>query len=262
MSVIKKRRLGVLLLVVLWTVVFSHQLGAGGAEPHPERPWTREELRERLIWTSEEGTSALFLPEQVLNEVALEELPITGVDRSVLKDLVERFRKLPPGYCSSAREELKQGSADETLPLADFVADFKGAFVAEVISIEKGWTPWGWDVSSLAVVRVQQTVHDREGVVPENGAEVGLLFRGGTLQYHGVTICEKPIEGLYRPEVGDQILVAGSGWPDSRFFNGRAVFPIDGGMVQPVPYASITAGEVPRLVESLREEIRRQEVQR
>ena len=170
---------------------------ASAAEPYDQQ----------IIWMdAKERTDAMFVPERLLNEHALEDLPLSENDRSSLKSRLETAARGNP-----EREELyKQlgrtfspcppdsiaDRSPKAFSLKDHLKTQDLAFVATVEDVVPGWSFWIRQPVNMIYVKPdlllnrKLQVGDRVLAYPEPWASIVV---------NDVQICSRtPPEGFYR----------------------------------------------------------------
>lgn len=109
-----------------------------------------------------------------------------------------------------------------------------------------GYTPWGFDVAEVAYLRVATTIKtpvvdsSSERPFPSADDTVAIMFRGGSMNMYGHSICEERPANFYEPTVGSWIVATGTLYEgDSRLLIQDFVFPIEGNEVLPQPYGRL-----------------------
>lgn len=224
-----------------------------GEAGHEPPGWSRQ-----LIRLSEQSKSVIFLPENLLQSVPLEDLPIRAEDRSLLRSVVRDTSSGRRPRCAPSRWSGRPGTVEPFRDLPEMIANSESSFVGTIQSVESGWSPWLAHVAQLADVRIESVVHNIGSGQLQPGAEVWILFRGGQIRFQDVEICEDPPTGFYRPEVGNTIL--STGWPgwDPRFFNATATFKVEDGMVVPEPFSNLDPHAIPRPLGLIEERVRQE----
>jgi hypothetical protein len=206
----------------------------------------------------------MVLPEKVLNEIDLEELPILDSDRSTLfgalhdrpkrvEEFNQQFPKRPITICYPLPERQDQKVAEG--PPTDFKAIFqKSELVVRggVTATVAGWSTWVRRVVTMVYVRVEEVLNS-----PKSGVRVGdvVIYEEdhGSIQVHGAPICTDGPPGLYGTAVGDELLIAAAHWendPDLLIL--PYVFPMENRKVS--SKAFVPVGKAPSVaLEDLRQ---------
>lgn len=210
---------------------------------------------------------SVFLPEDLLTETPIDQLPISEAGRSILRRMVDqqrrpqvwaRFfagRRVPS--CVTRFSSMEPGTDPGSATLPETLADAEIVLTGQIVDVVSGWDAHYSSVAQLATVRVEEVV--RRSEVSSSLAvdrEVRVLFRGGRVRVGGTEICHRPRDGFYRPVTGDRIVVAGR--PEERglpLFVGGYVFPLKDDGVQPQPYASVVEETRSYALTGLRESI-------
>jgi hypothetical protein len=241
-----------LVLVVLGAPVAC----ASAAEPYDQQ----------IIWMdAKEHTAAMFIPERLLNEHALEDLPLVENDRSSLKSSLETAARGTP-----EREELykqlgrpflpcppasRDDRSSAALALSGYLKTKDLAFVAAIEDVVPGWSFWAGQPVNMVYVRPVLILH---GKLPREGRVLIYPERWASIKVNDVKVCYRtPPEGFYRARKGDEILVSGILNPlNSRVLGSVSEFPISRGKILPQPY-SMVQDFVPVAIDDLIREMRR-----
>ena len=224
-----------------------------------------ERYDQQIIWKDvEERTAAMFVPESLLNEHALEDLPLVEDDRSSLKLSLETAAR-----GTSEREELykqlgrkyipcppasRDDRSPKALSLSAYLKAAGLAFIATIEDVVPGWSFWTGQpidmvyVRPLSVLRGKLPPEDRALVYPQDWE---------TITVKNVKVCyNAPPEGFYRARKGDKVLVGGlSLYPSNpQVIYGASQVPISKGKVLPQPYSWVL-DFTPITVDDLRHEL-------
>jgi hypothetical protein len=226
-----------------------------GATP-PRVGEAAEDLATRILWVDQAHMRAIFIPQRVLENIPIDELPLSSFDRHHLREQVENFAKGRRGcdYPDQAQEE--QGSASKTYLLDELISYYPAAIVGVVQRIEAGWSILNLHAAEVAYVLVEEVVFERQGGrAPEKGAVVGAIYPGGSTVVGRTPVCQEREEAYYEPAVGDSVLLVGGLPPegDSLHYVENMSFPISKeGAVFSQPYMNLDKEERWRALDELR----------
>ena len=174
---------------------------ASAAEPYDEQ----------IIWMdAKERAAAMFVPERLLNEHALEDLPLVENDRSSLKSRLETAaRGNPEGEelykqlgrtflpCPPASRDDRSSGA---LALSGYLKIKDLAFVAAVEDVVPGWSFWAGQPVNMVYVKPVLILH---GKLPTDDRVLIYPERWASITVNGVQVCYRtPPEEFYRARKG------------------------------------------------------------
>lgn len=219
-----------------------------------ERPKEEPGIAERISWLSEERGHLLFIPQIVLDRSHLDELPVERSStlrlRLKMKRHPERFRSQFSGgvvpECWPAGAAARQGTDPHPHDLAGLLKLSSEVYVGTIRQIVPGWDFHRNQVGQMAIVEIEERLRAADPeTLPPVADEVFVLFGGGTIRVGGTELCDEIPSGYHRPEIGESILLSGYRYPsNSSYFEGR-LFAIDGGNVQPQPFAALREEQAP-----------------
>jgi hypothetical protein len=228
---------------------------ASAAEPYDQQ----------IIWMdAKERTDAMFVPERLLNENTLEDLPLIENDRSSLKSILEGAARGNP-----EREELYKQLGRKYIPCPPASRDDRSpkalsllnhlkarglAFVATVEDVVPGWSFWIRQPVNMAYVK---PLLDLRGTLQTADRVLAYPEEWASITVNNVEVCyNTPPEGFYRARKGDKVLVSGLllFQPNPRVIYGAAQFLISGGRVLPQPYSGVL-DFTPIAIDDLRREL-------
>jgi hypothetical protein len=175
-----------------------------------------------VVWSDAARTMLMFVPERVLDQIPLDQLPVPD---SVLAKLKAQ---LPPGDCLPMRIGGGLGPPrDDARPLLDVLARDRLAFVGKVTVVERGFSSWREAVATMIHVQVEEAFKSEDGAVRPGDV---LLFAGygGSISFRGATVCSaEGGEHPFVPGVGQRVFVMGLySLPGSRFIQGAIAYPV------------------------------------
>ncbi len=225
-----------LLVLVLWTVPAAC---ASAAEPYDRQ----------MIWMeAKEHNSAMFVPERLLNEHTLENLPLTDAERSWLQSHLDRAARGNPererDYKRIGRTYMPcpPASVDDrslkALSLLDYLKTTDLAFVATIEDVVPGWSFWIGQPVNMVYVKPVLVLHGRQKT---DDRVLIYAERWASITVNGAQVCSStPPEGFYRARKGDEVLVGAFLYPPNpQILDGVNVFPTREGKIIPQPYSMV-----------------------
>lgn len=229
---------------------------AGGSDLPPN---VRRELDAQILWADDAHTSAVFIPQQVLQRTPVAELPLDQAARIGLELEIANFKGR--GYTCNGGEfgPSEQGSADVTYSFEETLQQYPLAVVGEVVHVVSGWAVASSEAAEAAYVRVDEVLFEEEvGAAPAVGTVVGIFRRGGQVVIGDTTLCRDWPQGFYRPFVGDRIALTGYyRTEDPPFFIVAFRFPVVDDQLLAQPYGGLQKEETVRSLGDLRSRLRR-----
>lgn len=239
-----------------------------------DQPREKADLGGQIVWMADDQRRPLFIPQSVLDRVALERLPLSEDERGFFARRLDRQRRPElyqmqyPGHrvplCEQHSTPGAQGSASNATDLASLMARSEAVFAGEISSVESGIDPRRFEVAQLAFIKIEEVMACRSKLRCPNEKElVEILFRGGSVNIGGTTLCDEGTRGFYQPKEGDRILVGGHvGGEGEGLFSAERVFPLQGSEIVPQPYESLVEGRCSQTIQDLKyrmTEIRKEE---
>lgn len=235
---------------------------------------------QRIIWQSQPKGEALFIPQQVWDSTAFEELPLSSLDRTGIlywlglgeKPVLPRTHQLPDraDWLAEQRAKFAEPIADCQILMMDFREPRKdpsgqprplhelfigpqAGLVAEVVAVVAGASAGG-SPAEAAYLRVEEILQDRAGLL-RPGMVLATVRNKGTFVYRGVKRCDEGRPKLLNIQAGDRVLVAGvfSG-EDTEVLNTVYELKIVDGMLQEKPNLN-TTDTLPMPLEALLGEV-------
>jgi hypothetical protein len=236
------------LIVALWALPAAC---ASAVESHDRQ----------IIWMdAKEHSSAMFIPERLLNERALEDLPLTDAERSWLQSRLDRatrgnperekdYKRLGRPYLACPPASLDDRSS-KALSLLGYLKTTDLAFIATVEDVVPGWSFWIGQPVNMVYVKPVLFLHEKHQT---DDRVLIYAERWASITVNGAQVCSwTPPEGFYRARKGDKVLVGAFLYPSNpRIVDGVSVFPTSEGKVLPQPY-SMVQDFVPITVDDLR----------
>jgi hypothetical protein len=215
----------------------------------------------RLVWNDPvlRGVAA-FIPQEVLDRVAIEEIP---VDRREQESLKVQFRHRREGIgpmgkpfpdCDPSehfRYELRP--EDKPRPLEEIALEGDPT----VVTVRVEHQEIGWNIRkgvlTLNKARVVEIIRSKESL--QAGTEISFFTFGGDFVAAGVRFCSDAFKDAHLPGPGDQVLLIGWKDPANGIFGAKNFFLIDNGVLLPQPYRDIKGNRqrpLAEFIESLR----------
>lgn len=202
-----------------------------------------EDYERRILWENAEHTAAAFIPEKVLHEKQLSELPLSENTRPLLEGALYFRRNYPPRIPVSMKENPCEvlgkadpaGSYRHAKSLDELIADTPVALVGKVVEIVPGW------LTTLAHAgKAVYFVVDTILKAPEEAVKLGDIRAfekyGGEITLDGVRLCTEAVPGFYSPRLADRILLVGAMFPYDELRLVGTTFPIEKDLVLIQPY--------------------------
>lgn len=160
------------------------------------------------VWWGEIRANPLFIPDRILDQIPLDQLPIP-------KDVVGALQAKmhPPGApaeCSPMREWGQLGPVrSDAKSFVDLLATDRVAMVGRVVGIEHGFFVWTEVVGSMVRVQVDEVFKDDGGEVQPGGEVLYPIF-GGSISFQGATACSAaPGRKQFSPTLGQSLFLMG-----------------------------------------------------
>lgn len=217
-------------------------------------------FEERIIWMDTARARAMFIPQAIFDQYALEELPLTEEDREVLEGKIRMSRPIedPPPYpwwrpmpkCSWPRHGGPSEPWPSAIPMEQLIQEEEAAFVGEVVAVVQGWDTWLRYVSTAIYYRIDDILLDPKNHLRE-GEVLSTHSVGGEITIDKVEVCSYWSKGFYRPVVGDRMLLSGQYGESPDFFQATFRFPVVDDEVLPQPIGRLLDRE-PQTLEGIK----------
>lgn len=220
-----------------------------GAGPPSAELHSSEEASDRIYWVPSEPQRAAFIPESVLNEKRLEELPLSPSERYSLEWQIEAPKhpatnpidaRIKGNSCVYFNSPPPAGSDPDATDLAGLIERSVLAVFGKVVEKVPGWSPSHKHAASMIHLQIEGVLRAPEDL--QAGDRVGFVIPGETT-VHGSRLCtypSGPSRGFAEPELDDRLLLIGRGFSgDQKLIEGVNKFPIQDGLVLPQPYAML-----------------------
>lgn len=233
-----------------------------GASPPIAEPHANESAPDRIYWVPAEPHRTLFIPESVLNEKRLEELPLAPSERESLEWQIEAPKhpatnpidaRIKGSPCVDRPSPPPAGSYPEATDLAGLIERSVVAVAGRVVEKVPGWSPYHRFAAAMVHLQIEDVLRAPEDL--QAGDRVSFVIRGEAM-VHGSRLCTFPSRGFAEPELDDRLLLIGLGFSQEQsYVEAELQFPIRDGLVLPQPYASLR-DQAPRPLAPLLERFR------
>ncbi|MEM7481728.1 MAG: hypothetical protein AAF481_11185 [Acidobacteriota bacterium] len=205
-----------------------------------------------ILWKNTRYREALFIPEAVLRDAEVADLPLDEHSRELLELKIGFVRNPPEYYFPNPRygpdlecRERRRLGGSEPWPtargLVESLEPMPLVLIARVLDVIVGWCSWPRSVGRVAWLEPETVLHNEGEDLPPYIA-ILLQSMGGETVVSNTRVCTiKHVNGLTLPSPGDLILIAGTTgtFPDPFFVNARFEFPVENGFIQPQTYRDI-----------------------
>ncbi|MEM7481730.1 MAG: hypothetical protein AAF481_11195 [Acidobacteriota bacterium] len=205
-----------------------------------------------ILWMNTRYREALFIPEAVLRDAEVADLPLDQYSRELLELKIGFVRNPPEYYAPNPRygpdlecRERRRIGGSEPWPtargLVESLEPMPLVLTARVLDVVKGWRALPRGVGRVAWLAPETVFHNDGEDLPPYFA-ILLQSMGGETVVSNTKVCTiKDVNGLTLPSPDDLILIIGtkSRIPDPNFVKVRFEFPVEKGFVQPQTYREI-----------------------
>jgi hypothetical protein len=202
---------------------------------------------QKIIWMdAKDHSQVMFVPERLLNEKELTDLPLTEQNRSYLQgamgrlEYVEEYRKrtgrTQEPLCPDVNVSPRWRDASS---LQELLQKEPLSFFATIEEVVPGYSFLRFSPVSMVYLKPENVL--RGDASSLQGAKSLLYLEPwGSIVIKGNPVCWKPPSGFYRARRGDRVLVVGSQFrANPEVLVDNYVFPVSGGAVYPQPFPAV-----------------------
>ena len=198
-------------------------------EPHMVSDEVARLLNDPGVWWGEVRANPLFIPDRILDQIPMEQLPIPKGVASTLRASIH-----PAGSaesCSPIRDDEWGGigtAREYAKQFNDVLANDQVAVIGKVVGIEHGYLVWRSAVATMVQLQVEEVIKSDGEVKP--GIEVLYPILGGSITFQGNTVCSV-MPGLqpFTPALGEKLYLMGiSTIPETHLVQAGIGFPVNG----------------------------------
>lgn len=229
------------------------------AENRVETGAAADSAREtQILFADSVHEHPLFLPQRVLESTPIDELPISSIEKKVLRSDVRNFSDEKRGYRCDSSEAQEQGGQDLTYSFEDYLRLHPVVVTGRIIELVPEWSIQWMKVARAAYVEVEEVIWKKTTAsAPAKGTVVGVIFPGGETVVGNTPICQDDRPGFYQPIKGDRVALAGRYLTEAPpFFEANSRFPIVDDEVLAQPLSALRADQHAKPLQEFRHQLR------
>lgn len=221
-------------------------------------PAAEPERESQILFADSAQEHPIFIPQRLLERTPVDELPISTIDRNVLKSEVKKFSAEHWGYRCNSAEAQERGKDDRTYSFEDYLRLHPVVVTGRILELVPGWSAQWREVATAAYVEVDEVIWEKKpGTAPATGTVVGVVFPGGRTVVGRTPLCQDGKPGFYQPIEGDRVALAGRYLSKSPpFFEANSRFPIVDEEVLAQPLSALSSDQHAAPLQELRQELR------
>jgi hypothetical protein len=241
------------------------------AADEPHRSGEHNPFEEHIVWQTEPGGYALFIPEALMQYDARVALPIAFEQQvSAFEEigLAEKTRfesdekKIACANTPHLNLTSKHPAAD-AVALEELLAGQTVVVAGSVVDVRAGWGVGG--AQTLVYLQVEEILVQQKG--PAHGPTeqrtvrvgdiVSITVNTGRVFVDGEVLCNQTDAGVDMPGKGDRVLGSGFPFVSDAYALGRGfLFRLEGELIEPTPYSKLARRE-PAALSDLRRGVER-----